>query len=391
MITVRDSLRDSSNGFGFLRLLFATLVLLDHAFPLGGYGQDPMWGWSKGQDTFGGISVSAFFAISGYLITKSAVSSDIIQFLWRRSLRIFPAYWFALLVTAFLLGPVVFFFENSSLTGYFSAGENGPLQYIWKNAFLDIGQYRIYDLLAKTTPYGATVGASVFNGSVWTLIYEWRCYIFIGILAAFAVLRKMPIVLAMITASLYFLMLLQLCLPDKLAAISPLTADVHLLRYSFLFMLGGVIARYSDRIEMDAKIGIFCWAVFIAALFKGGYLFLGYPALVYGLVWLASSMPAALKKVGATNDYSYGVYIYGFPVQQLLAFFHVHQLGLLTYLSATIVITYACAYISWHLIEKRSLKLKSAFLGKGIPYVREIGRRISGSMAADRQLPKENQ
>jgi len=367
-LTLRDALRGHDNAFGFLRLMLALLVIVDHAFPLGGFGEDRMWAWSQGQDSLGGIAVAGFFAISGYLITKSATSGDWLQFLWWRTLRIFPAYWVVLLLTAFVLGPMLWLAERGSLAGYFSWGPGGPFHYFLGNMRLNIGQYSLHDLFAATTPYGVKIHESVFNGSIWTLIYEWRCYLLVGAIAAVGLMKRLLVSMGVLSLVLYFLMLLQLAdanLPGRLA---PWLADPHTLRYTFLFVLGGTLALYADRIPCDDRLGVAACGLFLFCLLRGGYFLVGYPALVYAVLWLAARLPLALKRVGAVNDYSYGVYIYGFPLQQLLAYWGLHRYGLVPYVLLSMGLSYLCAMVSWHLVEKTALACKERGPGRGLAY-----------------------
>jgi len=102
---LHSGLRGSDNAFGVLRLVLATSVIFSHAFYLGGWDYDPTIDWTKGQESIGGLAVIGFFVISGYLITKSGMRIDILQFMWHRSLRIFPAFWAVLIVTATVVGP----------------------------------------------------------------------------------------------------------------------------------------------------------------------------------------------------------------------------------------------------------------------------------------------
>lgn len=133
-----DRLSTHDNGFGLLRLLFATMVLWDHAFPLGGFGADPMWRLTLNQDSMGGICVSGFFAISGFLIAKSGMRADALQFAWRRCVRIFPAYWAVLIVTALCVGPIIHYVQAGTLHGYWNTALGGPLGYITNNWRLTI-------------------------------------------------------------------------------------------------------------------------------------------------------------------------------------------------------------------------------------------------------------
>lgn len=360
-----DALKGHDNALGFLRLFFAVLVIVDHSFPLGGFGDDPMWIWSKGQESMGGIAVSGFFVISGYLVTKSAGSADCLQFFWRRALRIFPAYWVMLLLVAAVLAPALWLIRAGSLSGYWQPGHGGPYHYFYGNMFLSVGQFGVYDLLVATTPYGQKSQQSVFNGSIWTLIYEWRCYVLVGLLAAIGIIRRVPWALCLLALVLYFLMLLQLVAPDQMGKVAPWLADPYNARWTFLFVLGGVMAAFADRIVVDDAIGFAAGTLYVFALTQGGYLALASPAMVYLLLWLAVRLPPVLKRVGAVNDYSYGVYLYGFLVQQVLAHLGVHLLGWAPYTLVSIALAGGCAYLSWHGIEKWALDLKSRGPGLG--------------------------
>ncbi len=76
--TIEGEFDPRRNSLGFLRMVFAVMVLIDHSFPLGGFhgGTDPMWGWTNGQESLGGLAVAGFFVVSGYLVTKSFFDSN---------------------------------------------------------------------------------------------------------------------------------------------------------------------------------------------------------------------------------------------------------------------------------------------------------------------------
>jgi peptidoglycan/LPS O-acetylase OafA/YrhL len=362
-----------SNAFNFLRLLFAITVIVDHAFPLGGFGEDPMWKWSKNQDSLGGIAVAGFFAISGYLITKSSMSSDFVQFLWRRILRIFPAYWVVLLVTSGVLAPILWSLEAKEWSNFSGSGVCSPARYVVANWFLEIGQYCIGDLFSETTPYGKQVKASVFNGSLWTLIFEWRCYLLVGVLGLFGVLHKYKLLVVTITFWFYLMLLIQTVMPDfpgKAVFWLDGVQSIHTIRFTCIFMIGATAALYADRLPVDDRVGILSGLSFIYSLLNGGYYAIGYPCLVYFVLWLAIRLPDGLKKIGAKNDYSYGIYIYGFLIQQILAYFNFNVYGLWIYILSAMLLSYFCAVASWHFIEKPALSLKRVGPGRGVEYWR---------------------
>jgi peptidoglycan/LPS O-acetylase OafA/YrhL len=374
-----DALRGHNNSLGLIRLVLASLVIVDHAFPLGGFGVEPVAGWTIGQTSLGGIAVAGFFAISGYLIAKSALAADILQFLWRRFLRIFPAYWAVLILTAFVIAPILWWAEGQNLVQYFRSNPEGPFTYLKVNWTLRVGTYGIYDLLASTTPYGRAVGGSVFNGSLWTLTYEWMCYLLVGICLVFGVLRRAKIVVPILTAFLALAQFVQLFAPKQVGLIAPYLWDRELTFLLLAFAFGACLALYAKAIPFDDRLGILAGLVLALSLRFGGYAIVGMAAGAYFVLYVAVRLPAVFRKVGTRNDYSYGVYIYGFLVQQLLSWLGVNRWGYFPYVLISLVFSFAFAWLSWHGIEKHAMSLKDSGPGRGIPHWRDrIGNLLPG-------------
>ncbi len=364
--SLSDGLGGRNNSLGIIRLVLASAVIFSHAFPLGGWGEDPMVAISKGQENLGGIAVLGFFAISGYLITKSGARTDIMQFMWHRFLRIFPAFWVVLLVAAGVVGPIIWLVGGGELAGYAHRGAGGPVGYLLSNWNLSIWQYGIFDIFATTTPYGETVGTGVFNGSLWTLSYEWICYLIIGVLVLGGVLVRARILVPILTALFFVLQVASVVNPAAPGMINPFFADHYRISLPLIFLFGACLAVYSKKIPLDDRLGILSGAVFLFSLFFGGLGVIGYPAIAYFVLWGAARLPASFRKIGATNDFSYGIYVYGFLVEQVLAYFGVYRLGYLPFALLALVITVGCAWLSWHLIEKPALSLKDKGPGRGI-------------------------
>ncbi len=368
LLMLGDALRGHNNSLGFIRLVLASLVIVDHAFPLGGFGVEPVAGWTIGQTSLGGIAVAGFFAISGYLITKSGLAADILQFLWRRFLRIFPAYWAVLLVTALVIAPIVWWADGHNLAQYFRSAPDGPITYLKSNWTLRIGTFGIYDILSSTTPYGRALGGSYFNGSLWTLTYEWMCYLLVGICLVFGVLRRAKIVVPILTALLALAQFVQLFAPKQVGLIAPYLWDRQLTFLVLAFAFGACLALYAKAIPFDDRLGVLAGLVLVLSLRFGGYAIVGMAAGVYFVLYLAVRLPAVLRKVGVKDDYSYGVYIYGFLVQQLLSWLGVNSWGYFPYVLISLVFSFAFAWLSWHGIEKHAMSLKDRGPGRGIPY-----------------------
>src|SRR4051812_45574841 len=142
----------SRNSLNALRLLLATSVIVSHSWPIGGYGDDPRWG----PTSLGQFAVAGFFAISGWLITRSRLSSELPSYAWRRFLRIYPGFFVALLVVAFVVAPL-----GSALGGgEYSIG--AALRHVAQNAFLYMNDFSVGGG-PTSVPYPGRVGRPVVD------------------------------------------------------------------------------------------------------------------------------------------------------------------------------------------------------------------------------------
>jgi peptidoglycan/LPS O-acetylase OafA/YrhL len=370
-LSLSAALDGHRNSLGLLRLVFAVFVIIDHAYPLGGFGHDPLWDKTRGQASFGSIAVLGFFGISGYLIAKSGMTADVLQFLWRRVLRIFPAFWTLLVVTAFVVGPVFWILDGHSLSSYFvpSDGVIGPVDYVVKNWSLYIGTYALKDIFATTTPYGSGAG-SVLNGSLWSLAYEWQAYLIVAVLVVFGVLTRAKLVVPALAAFVVVVQAIALVDPEALAAYLPFMSDPQRPPLLLTFLVGSTMAVFSRTIPFDHGLGLFSILLTLVSLRYGGFSILGPLAGTYAIFYIAAVLPKRVQWIGAKNDYSYGVYIYGFLVQQMLAYVGLYRLGFVPYVCGAVIIAFGCAWLSWHLVEKRAMSLKDWGPGRGIsPWV----------------------
>jgi len=378
-MSMRDALNGHRNSLGIIRLVLAAAVILDHAFPLGGWGTAPFLALTREQQSLGGLAVLGFFAVSGYLVTKSGLGNDGMQFIWRRFLRIFPGFWAVLIFGAFVVGPSVYLLEGRSLTDYFSLAPGGPITYLTANATLQIGQYGINDVFAGN-PFGGPI-----NGSIWTLAYEWLCYLLVMVLVFAGVLAKARLVVPIITAFLAVFQLMNIVMPGALAEMIPLLGDPWRVNFAFIFFIGGCIALYSDRVPYSVPLGVFAIVFSLVTLRVGGFNTMGFIAFAYAVLFLAAWLPQRLQRVGAVNDYSYGVYLYGWVVQQYLAYLGVHLWGYWPYVLLSLVGAFGLAWLSWHLVEKQAMKLKDIGPGRGIAYWRARGVARREQRRAERE------
>jgi len=346
-------LRRGANSLNFLRLVLASLVIVSHSITLGGFGNQQF----LGNQTLGSLAVDGFFGISGYLICASAVRHTgqhgrligLGRYLWDRILRIYPAFWVCLLVTALIFGPIGWLADHQSLGGYWSHPD-GPLHYVTVNFTLVMHQYPISGTPAHVPNSGG------WDFSLWTLEWEFLCYLGIGLLAILGLLlrRRVVLMLAVFAWLLEFLMYLHVRVVPQ-----PLWT---MLRFAPIFMVGALLYLYRDRVPDSGYLALGLTALAVVGLKTGQpNLFfsdwLTGPALAYPVLWLGAHLPC--RRIGATNDISYGVYIYGWAVGQLLALAGVQAAGYFPYMLATVACTVPLAAASWWLIEKRALKARS--------------------------------
>ena len=338
--TLAEVFDPRANSLNLLRLVFAALVLVSHSYAIGGFAAEPR----IGGVSLGAFSVDAFFVISGFLITRSwLLSASTGQYLWRRFLRIFPGYWVCLAVTAVLLVPLIVVAEGGS-TGSPLVG--GSLRH-WVVSNSVVYVDASVDGVLETVPL-----RGVINGSLWTLAWEIGCYFAIAALGVLGLLRRRHLVAVLTAGCAAVNGAMSAGLGGPLTSFYPATAA----RFSLLFLCGALVWLYADRLGASAG-----WAALAAvamglSLTMDDYRLLGALPLAYLCIWLGAVLP--FHGVGHSTDLSYGIYIYAFPLQQLLAAHEVAGSSAAAFMVASIVTASAFAWCSWHVIERRAMALK---------------------------------
>lgn len=362
--TLHEHFDAQHNSLSFARFFFAALVIVSHSFPLGGFhgNTDPWAIWSKGQVDLGTIAVEAFFLISGFLVARSydAVRGPG-EFLFRRALRIVPAFWLALVVGALVLGPIAWYHEHHSLSGYFSTSSEGPWHYLYANMLIHIHQWNIHGLFAST-PYGQSAATPALNGSLWTLIFEVKCYILLAILGGLGLLRYRKLVVA-ITLFYFAMTLIYFVEPTSTMNVIPFFFSMSVSTFPFFFFVGVLFHLYGDVIPINFRLGVAAWVVVVYTMFFGGWVVLGRLAFCYALLWTVITFSAQwFERFG---DPTYGTYVFAFPIQMMLAEFGIFQTGYwnsrisaLGFIALSLVLSAAMGYVSWHGLEKHVLRLK---------------------------------
>ncbi|MFB9237285.1 acyltransferase family protein [Plantactinospora siamensis] len=364
--TLADRFSTRDNAIGLLRLVLAGAVLVSHSWPLGLGEEDLGTTLTRRHTDLGTMAVYGFFVLSGFLITTSALRFPPGRYAWHRFLRIFPGLWVCLLVTAFGFAPLVAWYERGGLTGFWRHPE-GPFRYVLVNALALINQYPISGLLAHV-PYARLTGGrpTAFDGSLWSLRYELGCYLVVGLLGAAAVLRRRPAVVLGLAGATYAAVAVGwLRSPTGPPALGVLRVPLlgafevgQAVLLGLAFLLGAVLRLYRDRIPLHGALAAGAGLLLAGSLWLGGLLVLGLPAYAYLLCYAAVALPRRLRRIGRRRDYSYGIYIYAFPVQQTLALVGGARYGVGVFVLLSALGTAALAVPSWHFVERPALAWK---------------------------------
>jgi peptidoglycan/LPS O-acetylase OafA/YrhL len=357
-LTLDKAFQPRHNSIGFLRWLMALLVIFSHAGPLAGfYGSKNLGTQWSDEQSLGGVAVSGFFFLSGFLITKSRMGrSTIFRFFWRRTLRIFPAFWAALVLTAFVLAPIAWIHANGSIHGYFSAPTDSPLTYFSNDMWLNMSQNNIAGL-GQGLPLSQCCGYD-WNGSAWTLLYEFKGYILIGVLGLFGILGYRKIASLVFVLMLLLNTLTFLSVQANIGILNPLMQDFFAVMLLTPFFFGMMFALWGDKIPIDDRLALAAGGIaFFTYFIASGWNIYGQFAFLYVLMWCAVRLP--LQNWERHGDLSYGIYIYAWPIQQFAAFFDVYHLGWIGYHVVIVAVVHVAAYLSWHLLEKPALSLKN--------------------------------
>ncbi|MGC5286843.1 acyltransferase family protein [Micromonospora sp. DT231] len=354
-----------ANSFGALRLAFALAVVLSHSAALG-FGRPLM-----PRIDLGALAVAGFFAISGFLIVRSGRRSSIPRFLWHRALRIWPGLWVCLLFTGLVVAPLLYLDRHGTVDGLWRS-PGGVLDYLRLNWWGGLRQFGIADVLVGDTPYWRWQGGNTINGSLWTLAYECFCYLIVAVLAALTILRRqlrwLPLLALVVVFGVLCWNYYQAGVPGQqlwtTGEIGPLPLlgalrEDSFLWYGFMFLAGGVAELYSDRMPINDLLGVLSLVVIGWFAATGNFFGPGLLAYAYVIFWLAVRLPRALHRIGKVNDYSYGLYIYSFVAQQVMAKFGVQAIGLAGFFVVSALVSTGLAVLSWHLVEKQALKLKN--------------------------------
>jgi len=363
---ISDYALGRDNNFNLLRFAAASAVVLSHSYILaaGERSAAPLTG-STGHD-LGYHAVNVFFSASGFLVAASWLRAPCpIRFLTARVLRLWPALILCTLAIVFAAGPLL---TSLPLPAYFVRPET------W--SFIP----GVVSLLGTHLSLPGVMSPLAFDSAIdaplWTLKYEFLFYLAIvglGVLA-FLLPRRFigfaagVLLLVLIGASFFAI------------AHDPTRPWVHIVRFGMCFGFGAFAALFAERIPLSV--------LGIAAAFLATVLLAATPAFefafciltAYATLWAAFVPGGVLRGFNRLGDYSYGIYIYAYPVQ-LILLKYAPGLSAVSSFLATMLIVLPLTLASWHLVEQPCLRRKDRIAGA----LEEVRRRKALLWSASRR------
>jgi len=334
------------NNFDAIRLFAAFLVVLGHAYVLDGFRAPQLWAIPVHS-----VGLFIFFALSGYLVTDSwQRDPNVLRFVTKRALRIFPGLTGAVLFTAFIIGPV---YSRVPLQTYFTHSQ-------------------FFDYFANIALYANDVLPAVFtankvpnsvNGSLWTLPVEFFCYLTV---IFFALLSKVRIIVLVISSLVisgsYFY--LQYSRPDLNVLVYNVWLQSALLIIPFFFA-GSALRLLQEKLPLRTDLAIVGFLLTIpfgvfplsASMERATPILLVF-VLTYGVVVFGTASYPGIRRAARFGDFSYGLYLYAFPIQQIIGQISAGRLSPEAMLIITLPVTLLLAVISWHFVEQPALRIK---------------------------------
>lgn len=333
-----------NNNFDLLRFIAAAMVIFYHSFAIAGqFSQEPFLGWLGMSykfyktDNLGALWVHVFFVISGYLVTASYQRKSQ-GYIVRRMKRILPGLIVCIAFCCFIVGS---FFSPFPLTTYFTSKEF--YQYL---AFVFVFPIKNFFSIPGVFDHNPPHMIPGLNVSLWTIPWEMVCYILLPLLCDIRKYTKDHRI---------FVLLGALFIYWRLDEVSFAGGVVNCL----YFFIGSALYQYRDHLHRIYNpclcIGAMCYLVFGYATNLYDFVdLLVIPYLTIYFACHAEIWPDFATKV--KGDYSYGLYIYSWPVQQALVSISDNTLSPTLLFMLSFSLTLLLAMASWHCVEKYWLR-----------------------------------
>jgi peptidoglycan/LPS O-acetylase OafA/YrhL len=349
MSSLSNALSRERNNFDLVRLLAASAVVYAHSFVLQPPdGHIDLVTALLGFDYSGSLAVFAFFLLSGLLVTASFDRQrSAMRFVILRASRIWPAVAAASLVAIFIIGPLL---TTLPLPQYFAS------RLTWGNldsfSVILLGKHMQLPGVFETNHAPNAIFAPL-----WTLPIEVRYYFVVLVTGMLGLLRSLRgMLVAVLIGMVPFLVYphfephFHLGLRDL--ANKPGGPNGYAFFPEPVFMTGMLLYAFRDRVDINGWAALALCGVYLGLR---GTMFaqpVFYVAFAYGVLWIGTT--PLLHRFAPRNDYSFGIYIYGFAIQQVVSHFGPQ----LDHLSALLIAApgvFVCAFLSWHCVEKPAI------------------------------------
>lgn len=331
-----------------MRLVFAVLVIVSHSFPLYAGVVDPVHryiGYGLGE-----ISVLGFFIISGYLITMSFErSASLFDYLKRRVARICPGYLVAVRVISFVLLPLLSGLAILTPVSVTKAVVGGLL---------------LRATFPPSDAFAANPYPDAVNGSLWSIPYEFRCYLILAVLGVTGLLARRGLVLGLTVAALVTRGMFDLFeYRPFVRSLDDIAGNPYFWSSVFpAFTIGACVHLYRDRLPRGPGLATIAGALLLALALPIPDVVkrsIAVPVLIPCLAYLVFHLayaPKILPAVTRYGDFSYGTYLYAFTIQQTLVSLLGKSLPFGAYVAVSVILSLAAGIVSWFLVERWFLR-----------------------------------
>lgn len=344
MMTVSDALGRSNNNFDLVRLIAALLVIYGHSYSLvPEMGKQDflikLCGYASAA-----MAVKVFFFLSGLFVTNSLLTNkSVFEYAIHRFFRIFPALAFVLFITAFVIGPLC---TNLELRDYF--GNPDVYQYVKHQFFMrtwgtqSVAGYYILPGVFTDNYYKYAV-----NAPLWTLAAEIFAYLLLAAIYLIGIRNKR------LTTILFLLVIIDSLSPTRIIFTFLPYGNEDFSYLPFCFVCGALLAVYKDSVKISWST-VLGFLLLFFLLHDTPYQRFFFYLATFGFV-LCFAVDNTIMKLKPKTDISYGVYLWGFPIQQSL----VHFFPAMSSLDNCLIAMFLAAVmgrISWVLIEKNFMQ-----------------------------------